>query len=103
MARFALLVVLALAGPRVVAAEEGVVAVRLVLGETREIEVGFARMFRCDDLAVVGGEMRDKNAATNVFVVTGKQVGTTQCRVGLEVNRPSLLFSITVEKPASKR
>ena len=58
----------------------------------------------CDDERIARGEMRNKNAETNVFAVTGVAVGTTLCRAGTVTveNRPTLLFEITVT-PAAKR
>lgn len=73
------------------------IPVRIRVGETREIEVGFARMHVCDDSSIVDAEMRDKSAETNVFVIKGLRPGTTDCRAGLEPDRPTFLFSITVE------
>ena len=81
------------------------IPLHITVGETREIEVGFARMHLCDDTSIVEAEMRDKTAETNVFVVKGLKPGTTDCRVGLdpEDGRPTFLYSITVEKkPAPK-
>lgn len=77
------------------------IPVRVRIGETREIEVGFARMHVCDDSSIVDAEMRDKSAETNVFVIRGLRAGTTDCRAGLEPDRPTFLFSITVE-PSGK-
>ncbi len=78
------------------------IPLRLRIGETREIEVGYARMHVCDDPTIVEAQMRDKNADTNVFFIKGLKPGTTDCRVGLdpEDGRPSYLYSITVERPA---
>lgn len=77
------------------------IPLRIAVGETRQIEVGFARMHVCDDISIVEAEMRDKTAETNVFVVTGKKPGTTDCRVGLDPadGRPTILYSVIVEKP----
>lgn len=76
------------------------IPVRIAVGETKEIEVGFARMHVCDDTSIVEAEMRDKTLETNVFVVKGLKPGTTDCRAGMEPDRPSFLFSITVENRA---
>ncbi len=109
MARFVLIGALALvAGSPSVRADDfdaGRIPVRIRVGETREIEVGYARMHLCDDPSIVEAEMRDKSAETNVFVIKGLAPGTTDCRVGLdpEDGRPSYLYSITVEKPAARR
>jgi hypothetical protein len=97
-----LVVLLALLAPRIAVADEDRIAVKIAVGETREIEVGFARMHLCDDTSIVEAEMRDKTLETNVFVVKGLKPGTTECRAGLDPDRPSFLFSITVEKSAAK-
>jgi hypothetical protein len=78
------------------------VAITLEVGETVTTEVGMAMGHRCDDNEkVVHGEMRTRDPTTNMFVVTGLEVGTTRCRVGLvEGARPSYLFEITVTPPA---
>jgi hypothetical protein len=97
------LLVALLAAPRVLAAdafENERIPVKIAVGETKEIEVGFARMHVCDDTSIVEAEMRDKNADTNVFVVKGLKPGTTDCRAGMDPDRPTFLFSITVEKRA---
>ena len=38
--------------------------------------------FGANDEKIVRGEMRNKDADTNVFAVTGLAVGTTLCRAG---------------------
>jgi hypothetical protein len=78
------------------------IPIRIAVGETKEIEVGFARMHACDDTSIVEAEMRDKTLETNVFVVKGLKPGTTDCRSGLEEDRPTFLFSITVESRSKK-
>lgn len=78
------------------AADDEVVTIEIATGETLEIEVGYARMFRCDDMSFLDAEVRNKNPSTNVFIVHGRAPGSTLCRVGLEENRPSILFAVTV-------
>ena len=80
-------------------------AITVRVGETVSTEVGYAMGFLCDDETIVRGEMRNKDADTNVFAVTGLAVGTTLCRAGTVTveNRPSYLFEITVTKPAKSR
>jgi len=93
-----LTVVLALCGSAALAVAEDRVAIKVQVGQTVETDVGFAMGHLCDDEAVVRGEMRNKDADTNVFAVTGLRVGTTLCRVGTVTveNRPTYLFEITV-------
>ena len=78
------------------------IPIRIAVGETKEIEVGFARMHVCDDTSIVEAEMRDKTLETNVFVVKGLKPGTTDCRAGLDEDRPTFLYSITVESRTKK-
>ncbi len=101
MNRLAILLVLCSSAATAFAEERIAVAVRV--GETVSTEVGYAMGFFCDDAQVVRGEMRNKDADTNVFAVTGLAVGTTLCRAGTVTveNRPSYLFEITVTKAAS--
>lgn len=68
------------------------------VGKTVEVEVGFAMGHVCDDNSILRAEMRNKNPATNVFVVTGVKVGTTLCRAGTNSiqDRPSFLFQVSV-------
>jgi hypothetical protein len=88
----------------IAAADEDRVAIKVEVGKTVETEVGFAMGHLCDDDQVVRAEMRNKNADTNVFAVTGVKLGTTLCRAGTTTieNRPTFLFEITVV-PAAKR
>lgn len=100
------LLLVAILVPAIAVADEERIKVTITVGETREIEVGFARMHYCDDTSIVEAEMRDKTSETNVFVVKGLKAGTTECRVGLDAadGRPSFLYSITVAKrPTSDR
>ena len=97
----AVLLVLCSAAASALAEERVAVTVRV--GETMTTEVGYAMGFFCDDDKLVRGEMRNKDADTNVFAVTGLAVGTTLCRAGTVTveNRPTYLFEITVTKAVS--
>lgn len=97
MKRLALL--LALCGSAAIAyADEDRIAIKVEVGKAVETEVGFAMGHLCDDETLVRAEMKNKNADTNVFAVTGVKVGTTLCRAGTITveNRPSYLFEVTV-------
>jgi len=85
-------------------ADEERLAITVEVGKTVETEVGFAMGHLCDDETLVRAEMKNKNAETNVFAVTGVKVGTTLCRAGTATveNRPTYLFEVTVV-PAQKR
>ena len=73
-------------------------AITVAVGQTVEVEVGFAMGHLCDDPEVVRARMRDKTRETNAFVVTGLRPGTTLCRVGTVAveDRPTFLYEITV-------
>jgi hypothetical protein len=63
---------------------------------TLETDVGYMRGFLCDDQEVVRAELRSKSETSNVFVVTGLKLGATQCRVGTDLGRPSILFEVRI-------
>jgi hypothetical protein len=67
------------------------------VGKTVETDVGIAVGVRCDDLSLIDVEMKTKDT-TNVFVVKGVREGSTQCRVGTDPHRPSVLFDIRVTR-----
>ncbi|MBA3454114.1 MAG: hypothetical protein H0T42_13550 [Deltaproteobacteria bacterium] len=96
---------LVLCGSAALAFADDRIAIKVRVGETVATDVGYAMGFFCDDQSIVRGEMRNKDADTNVFSVTGLAVGTTLCRAGTVTveNRPTYLFEITVSKPASSR
>lgn len=98
-----LVAALVLCASATLALAEDRIAVTVRVGETVTTEVGYAMGFFCDDEKVVRGEMRNKDANTNVFAVTGLATGTTLCRAGTVTveNRPTYLFEITVA-PAAK-
>ena len=101
MNRLAVVLALCVSGAPAFAEER--IALRVRVGETVTTEVGYAMGFFCDDEKVARGEMRNKDADTNVFAVTGLAVGTTLCRAGTVTveNRPTFLFEITVSKAGS--
>jgi len=68
----------------------------VAVGETVERDVGIAMGLRCDDLAIVRVELRTATPESNRFEVTGIKVGTTRCRVGTSIDRPSFVFEIHV-------
>lgn len=95
-------VLLVLCASAALASADDQTAVTVRVGETVTTDVGYAMGFFCDNEKVVRAEMRNKDADTNVFGVTGLAVGTTLCRVGTVTveNRPTYLFEITVTKAA---
>jgi hypothetical protein len=99
--RSVLVGILLLATPPLARADEERTKVELVVGQSTEIEVGFAMGHHCDDEAIVGAEMKNKTQETNVFALTGKKPGTTLCRAGTYTveQRPTFLFEITVVAP----
>jgi len=73
----------------------------LAVGETVQRNVGVAIGYRCDDPTIV-----DINLVTvgdhNVATITGVKLGTTQCRVGTDPHRHSVLYEVTVTKPKKR-
>lgn len=70
-------------------------ALTVTVGTTVERDVGNATGWFCDDPSLVDAQLVTRNER-NVWIVTGKKVGTTQCRVGTDVSRSSFLFDVTV-------
>lgn len=68
----------------------------VAVGRTVEHDVGIAMGLRCDDVSIARIALRERSPASNVLVVTGVAPGTTMCRVGLVVGRPTYLFEIRV-------
>ena len=77
--------------------------IEVPIGETVELDVGYAIGSLCDDTSVVTPEMREREGKTNVFALTGVKLGTTLCRVGTDVTRSSYLFEIHVVPAKPKR
>jgi hypothetical protein len=68
----------------------------VAVGQTVERDVGIAVGLRCDDVAIARVELRTVTPDSNVFEVTGVTPGTTLCRVGTALNRPTYVFEIHV-------
>lgn len=66
------------------------------VGASTYRDVGGALGYQCDDPALVAAEVKPFDAQTNRFTVKGVKVGKTQCRVGLDYSRPSVLFDVRV-------
>jgi len=77
--------------------------IEVPVGETVELDVGYAIGSLCDDTSVVTPEMRERVGKTNVFALTGVKLGTTLCRVGTDVTRSSYLFEIHVVPAKPKK
>ena len=67
----------------------------VVLGKTVERDVGIATGWFCDDPSLVVADLVTRGDH-NVWIVSGSKVGTTQCRVGTDVSRPSYVFEVHV-------
>lgn len=75
----------------------------VAVGKTIEREVGIAIGFRCDEpTAIIDVTMRQKSEYVNVAVITGKKVGTTTCRFGVDPMSHSEVYEIRVV-PARRR
>ncbi|MEO8841396.1 MAG: hypothetical protein ABI591_32170 [Kofleriaceae bacterium] len=76
--------------------------VKLAVGQTVEVAVGYYRGFwGCDDGTLVTADIVTKND-TNYWVVTGAKAGSTQCRVGLEQLGGFTVFDVYVTAPPPK-
>lgn len=78
--------------------------IEVPIGDTVELDVGYAIGSLCDDTSIVTPDMRAREGKSNVFALTGLKLGTTLCRVGTDVTRSSYLFEIHVvpAKPKKK-
>jgi hypothetical protein len=83
-----------------VASAEGI-ALKVEVGKTVEIEVGYARGWMCDDPSLVRAEVVTRGDR-NFWIVSGAKQGATQCRVGTDVYGVSLVFDVSVV-PSRKR
>jgi hypothetical protein len=74
--------------------------ITLAVGTTIEHDVGWVRGgWFCDDQSLVTGDLVTRKIGdreTNVWIVTGVKAGATQCRVGHDRYRISLLFDVVV-------
>lgn len=71
------------------------------LGKTVEQNVQLARgRWYCDDPALISADLVTRGEA-NYWVVTGKQLGSTQCRVGDPVLGPSIVYNVYVVEKKS--
>ena len=68
----------------------------VAVDQTVEVDVGYAVGFRCDDTKLLEASMKPKSDTANVFVVKGLAIGSTLCRVGTAVERPSILLEVRV-------
>ena len=69
--------------------------IEVEVGKTVERDVGVLRGFFCDDASLIAADLVTRGQ-TNVWIVTGQKVGTTQCRVG-DHTRPALVFDVIVK------
>jgi hypothetical protein len=76
--------------------------VEVEVGHSVELDVGYARGVICDDLTIIDADLHAKTEQTNAFVVTGKALGTTMCRVGTDAFHVHFLFEIHVVAAKSK-
>lgn len=76
-------------------AGDGATALTVSIGKTVERDVGNASGWFCDEPSLIDAQLVTRGER-NVWIVTGKKAGTTQCRVGTDVSRASFLFDVTV-------
>ena len=70
-------------------------SVRVAVGDTERVSVGYAHGLICDDVAIVGVSLESGKTA-NLLVVTGKQPGQTTCRAGTGESGPQVTVTIVV-------
>ena len=73
----------------------------LRVGESKEINVGWAAGLYCEDPSIVQATLvtgEGKNAGANVLKVTGLREGSTGCRAGTVPGRPQVYYRFTVRK-----
>jgi hypothetical protein len=91
-----------LAAGSALAQPSGTTPISVEVGQTLEVDVGYARGIVCDDLSVVRPGLVTRNDH-NFFLAAGLKVGRTLCRVGTyDGQGPYFLFAVTVA-PAKKR
>src|SRR6202012_5426783 len=91
------LVVLVVGLAAIASADPAPNRIEVELGKTVERNVGVLRGYFCDDPSLITADLVTRGQ-TNVWVVTGAKVGTTQCRVG-DHTRPALVFDVVVRAP----
>ena len=68
-------------------ADNGVTPLDVALGKKLEVKVGYARGYLCDDPTLVDAELVTRDD-TNWWVITGKKLGKTHCKVGSALDSP---------------
>jgi len=77
--------------------------IEVELGKSVELDVGYARGVICDDLTIIDADLHAKTEQSNAFVITGKALGSTMCRVGTDALHVRFLFDIHVVPAKPKR
>lgn len=81
---------------------DGAQRLEVTVGDTIEVQVGYMIGYRCDEPPrLVEATMTTRNDV-NVFAVKGVTVGKTQCRVGTDPLRTSVLFDVIVKPKKQK-
>jgi len=71
------------------------------VGGKVERKVGNANGWFCDDPTLIDAKIETREEL-NYWVVTGKKLGSTQCRVGTDTARASFVFDVTVTAPRKR-
>jgi hypothetical protein len=74
----------------------------VVVGETVERDVDYARGWFCDDPSILDAALVTRDDR-NIWRVTGVKVGTTLCRVGQVPYPPVYLFDVHVVAKKTRR
>ncbi|MFT3692602.1 MAG: hypothetical protein QM831_05645 [Kofleriaceae bacterium] len=73
----------------------------VAVGKTVEQNVQKARgRWFCDDPSILSADLVTRGDS-NIWIVTGKQVGSTQCRIGDQLTGPSIVFNVYVVEKKS--
>jgi hypothetical protein len=86
------------AGSSASADDDGVIAISIEAGQKVKKPVGNANGWFCDVPALVKADIVTEGE-TNYWVVEGRQMGRTTCRVGTDPTRAVFIFDITVTRP----
>lgn len=85
-----------------VAVAQDVRQIVVEVGEKREIDVDIKRGVQCDKPDLLRASMITRGDH-NYFVVEGKAVGKTLCRVGTDPTSPFVVFEIVIKPAGSTR
>ena len=98
-----LIALLLLTGAAVAQPTPGATPLTVEVGQRVERKVGIAIGAQCDDPTIVRAAMETRRDDLNVYVATGLRPGTTLCRAGIDPNRYSVVYEVTVVPARPRR